>query len=60
MTKRTKYNNYDDDFKATAVALIEIPGIKKTDVAEALAIHEVMLYRWRMGMRRGKIVTKNN
>jgi len=58
MARRTKYNNYDDDFKATAVALTEIPGIKATDVADALAIHEVMLYRWRMEMRRGEIVSK--
>ena len=56
MARRTKYNYYDDDFKATAVALTDIPGIKATDVADALAIHEVMLYRWRMEMRRGEIV----
>lgn len=58
MARRTKYNNYDDDFKATAVALTEIPGIRATDVADALAIHKIMLYRWRMEMRRGGIVTK--
>ena len=56
MARRTKYNNYDDDFKATAVALTEIPGIKATHVAEALAIHVIMLYRWRMEMRRGEIM----
>lgn len=56
MARRTKYNNYDNDFKATAVALTKIPGIKATDVADALAIHEVML--WRMEMRRGEIVSK--
>jgi len=57
MARRTKYHRYDDAFKATAVALTEISGIKATDVAEALAIHEVMLYRWRMEMRRGEIVS---
>lgn len=58
MARRKHYNFYDDDFKATAVALTEIPGIKATHVAEALDIHEVMLYRWRMEMRRGQIMAK--
>jgi len=58
MARRTKYNNYDDDFKATAVALTNIHGIKATDIADALAIHVIMLYRWRMEIRRGEIVTK--
>ena len=58
MARRKHYNYYDDNFKATAVALSEIPGIKAKDVAEALDIHEVMLYRWRMEMRRGQIMTK--
>ena len=57
MVRRTKYNNYDDSFKATAVALTEIPGIKATHVADALAIHVIMLYRWRMEIRRGEIVS---
>jgi transposase-like protein len=48
MARRKHYNFYDDDFKATAVALTEIPGIQSNHVAEALDIHEVMLYRWRM------------
>ena len=58
MARRKKYNRYDDDFKATAVSLTEIPGVQATHVAEALDIHEVMLYRWRMEMRRGQIVAK--
>ncbi len=58
MARRKHYNNYDDDFKATAVALTEIPGVLTTHVAEALDIHEVMLYRWRMEMRRGQIMVK--
>ena len=56
MARRKKYNRYDDDFKATAVALTEIPGVQGTHVAEALDIHEMMLYRWRMEVRRGQIV----
>jgi transposase len=58
MTRRKHYNFYDDDFKATAVALTEIPGIQSNHVAEALDIHEVMLYRWRMEVRRGQIMAK--
>jgi transposase len=58
MARRKHYNYYDDDFKATAVALTEIPGVVAKHVAEALDIHEVMLYRWRMEMRRGQIMAK--
>lgn len=58
MARRKHYNFYDDDFKATAVALTEIPRVRATHVAEALDIHEVMLYRWRMEMRRGQIMAK--
>lgn len=58
MARRKHYNSYDDDFKATAVALTEIPGVLAVHVAEALDIHEVMLYRWRMEMRRGQIMAK--
>ena len=36
----------------------EIPGVLARHVAEVLDIHEVMLYRWRMEMRRGEIMTK--
>ena len=45
MTRRNHYIYYDDDFKATAVSLSEIPGVLAKHVAEALEIHEVMLYR---------------
>lgn len=58
MARRKHYNYYDDNFKATAVAFTEIPGVLATHVAEALDIHEVMLYRWRMEMRRGQIVAR--
>jgi transposase len=53
MTRRKYYQSYNNDFKATAVALSEIPGVLAKHVAESLDIHEVMLYRWRMEMRRG-------
>ncbi|WP_370978293.1 transposase [Agaribacterium sp. ZY112] len=58
MARRKHYNFYDDDFKATAVALTEIPGVLDKDVTEALDIHEVMLYLWRMKMRRGQLMPK--
>jgi transposase-like protein len=58
MARRKHYNSYDDHFKATAVALTNIPGVQTNHVAEALDIHEVMLYRWRMEVRRGEIVAK--
>ena len=58
MSRRKHYNFYNDDFKATAVALTNIPGVQANHVAEALDIHEVMLYRWRMEMRRGQILAK--
>jgi transposase len=58
MTRRSHYIYYDDDFKATAVSLSEIPGVLAKHVAEALEIHEVMLYLWRMEMRRGQIMAK--
>lgn len=58
MTRRKHYIYYDDDFKATAVSLTEIPGVLAKHVAESLDLHEVMLYRWRMEMRRGQIMAK--
>ena len=52
MARRKHYIYYDDDFKATAVSLSEIPGVLAKHVAEALDIHEIMLYR------RGHIMAK--
>lgn len=58
MARKKHYNFYDDTFKATAVELTKIPGVLSKHVAEVLDIHEVMLYRWRMEMRRGEIVSQ--
>lgn len=58
MPRKKQYNFYDDSFKATAVALTEIPDVKVRQIAEVLDIHEVMLYRWRMEVSRGDIVSK--
>ena len=60
MARRKHYNFYNDQFKATAVALTHIPGVRATDVAEALCIHPVMLYRWRLETRRGELVAKKS
>lgn len=58
---RGKHCNYsDDDFKAMAVGLTEVPGVLAKDVAEAFDAHEVMLYLWRMEMRRGQIMAEKN
>ncbi len=53
MGRRKHYSFYDDRFKATAVALTKIKGVRAVDLAQELAIHPVMLYRWRMEVRRG-------
>ena len=58
MTRRKHYNSYTDQFKATAVSLSNIKGVKALDVAESLNIHPVMLYRWRMEVRDGVIMAK--
>ncbi len=57
MARRKHYNFYDDQFKATAVALTKIKGVKAADVAEELCIHPVMLYRWCMETRNGDLMT---
>ena len=47
MVRKTKYDFYDDWFKATAVELGALPGVQAQDVAEVLDIHPIMLYRWK-------------
>ena len=54
---RTTYK-YSDHFKATAVRLSRLPGVRVGDVAESLYIHPFMLSRWRKQAREGLIVTK--
>lgn len=58
MARSKHYNYYNDQFKATAVALTNIAGAKATDVADALCIHPVILYRWRFEARRGQLMVK--
>ena len=49
---------YSEDFKATAVRLSELEGVQVRDVADAFAIHPLMLSRWRKEVREGRIVAK--
>lgn len=51
-------NRYSADFKATAVRLSYLPGVKVSDVADSLCIHPFMLSRWRKQAREGLIVTQ--
>lgn len=52
-------NRYSDLFKATAVRLSQLPGVKVNDVAASLSIHPFMLSRWRKLAREGLILTKD-
>jgi transposase len=55
MKKKAQHTFYNYQFKHTAVAVTNHPNIQAQDVAEALKIHPIMLYRWRGEMRTGKI-----
>lgn len=54
-TRSRHYNRYTLEYKMQAVKLANHPGVKATDVAESLGIHEVMLYRWQMEYRKGEL-----
>ena len=60
MSRKTKYDTYGDAFKATAVALGELPRVKATDIARVLDIHPVMLYRWKKELHDGIIMAKKD
>ena len=55
MKRKAKHTFYNYQFKHTAVTVTEHPKIQTIDVAEALQIHPIMLYRWRGEMRDGKL-----
>lgn len=57
-TISTEYGRYTDDFKRLAVLLSHHPDTLATEVAESLGIHPVMLYRWRMELKKGEISGK--
>jgi len=54
-----KVERYGDRFKATAVKLSSLPGVRIKDVAAALDIHPFMLSLWRKQVRDGVIVAKS-
>ncbi len=56
--RRLEYRRYSQEFKATAVSLSQVSGVKTKDVAEALDIHPLMLSRWKKEYREGKITAK--
>jgi transposase len=60
MARKTKYDYYNDAFKATAVELGALPGVHAKDVAEVLDIHPIMLYRWKKEYREGVIMKKSD
>lgn len=51
-------HRYSPSFKATAVRLSQLPGVRVRDVAASLYIHPFMLSRWRKQAREGLIMTK--
>ncbi|MFV9678114.1 MAG: transposase [Methanosarcinales archaeon] len=53
MKKKEKHTFYNYHFKHTAVSVTNHPNILSVDVAKALGIHPIMLYRWRQEMREG-------
>lgn len=53
-----KVDRYGDRFKATAVKLSGLPGVRVKDVAAALDIHPFMLSLWRKQVRDGVIVAR--
>ena len=55
MKKKEIHTFYNYQFKHTAIRVTNHPDIQSVDVAEALDIHPIMLYRWRGEMRSGKI-----
>ena len=54
-TLSKEYSRYTNEFKRLSVLLTQHPDILAIDVAERLGLHPVMLYRWRMEMKNGKI-----
>ena len=55
MRRKEEHTFYNYQFKHTAVKITDHPNIQSIDVADALGIHPIMLYRWRQEMREGKI-----
>ena len=54
-TRKRSYDRYTLAFKRQAVRLADHPNVMATDIADALGIHVVMLYRWRMEYKNGTL-----
>ena len=54
-TKKRHYDRYTLAFKLQAVTLANHSNVTAKDIAEALGIHIVMLYRWRMEYKNGEL-----
>jgi transposase len=57
-TTKRNYDRYTLAFKLQAVRLANMPSVTAIDVAAALGIHPVMLYRWRME-KKNKTLSEN-
>lgn len=55
ITKKKHYSSYTLAFKLKAVKESKKPGVKASDIAAALGIHPVMLYRWRQEFKEGRL-----
>jgi transposase len=55
---RRRVRRYSDEFKATAVRLSSLSGVRVGDVARSLDIHPFLLSRWRKDEREGRLVAK--
>ena len=53
-----KVGRYTTEFRATAVRLSCLPGVRIGDVAQSLEIHPFLLSRWRRDAREGRLVVK--
>ncbi|CAA0098955.1 Uncharacterised protein [BD1-7 clade bacterium] len=49
---------YSKDFKVAVVKLTNELDVKGTEIAQALNLHPVMVYRWRQEHRKGKFVAQ--
>ena len=55
LTKKKHYDSYTLAFKVKAIKESKRRGVKAIDVADALGIHPVMLYRWRQEFKEGRL-----
>lgn len=55
LTRKKHYDSYTLAFKVKAIKESKKAGVKAIDVAEALGIHPVMLYRWRQEFKEGRL-----